>query len=431
MPTETWLPITAGALLVCGAVLSTVCYSLRNFTRSRLAAVCKAQGNVGRLGDVLRLDETVLTVCEILTVCTIVAGTALLAVWKYPDAAQAAGWRPFLDLFVVAAAAGFAVMILPWSLSRVYGERIVYRTWPLVSGMTTVCRPLLLVAWRVDTILHRIAGRRDPEPETVETLTDEIQSVVDEGEREGVLESRAGRMIQRIMELREYDVRAAMTPRTDVVFVPQAATWEEARGIILESGHSRLPVIGESADDVMGILYARDLLQHAGSAEQRQQLADLLRPANFVPETTTIEDLLERMKRERFHIAIVLDEYGGVTGLVTLEDILEEIVGDIADEFDAAEEEQVRHVDDDTIDVDARTHIDDLNEEFDFGLPDEEDYDTIGGFVFSEFGRIPAQGESFTWRNLRLTVLEADQRKVIKLRIEVDRSLVPAHDGGA
>jgi putative hemolysin len=431
MPTETWLPITAGALLVCGAILSTVCYSLRNFTRSRLAAVCKSHGNVERLGEVLRQDETVLAVSEILTASSIVAGTALLAVWRYPDAAQASGWRPLLDLFLIAAAAGFGVMILPWSLSRVYGERIVYRTWPLVSGMTTVCRPLLLIAWRVDTILHRIAGRSDPEPETVETLTDEIQSVVDEGEREGVLETRAGRMIQRIMELREYDVRAAMTPRTDVVFVPQTASWEEARDIILESGHSRLPVVGESADDVLGILYARDMLQHAGPQAGRPSLSELLRPANYVPETTTIEDLLERMKRERFHIAIVLDEYGGLSGLVTLEDILEEIVGDIADEFDEAEEDQVRRVDDDTIDVDARTHIDDLNEEFDFGLPDEEDYDTIGGFVFSEFGRIPAQGESFTWRNLRFTVLEADQRKVIKLRIEVDRSLVPAHDGEA
>ncbi len=428
MPTGNWLPATAGILLACAAILSTVCYSLRNFTRSRLAAVCKSRGNVGRLGEVLRLDETVLTACELLTVAILVAGTVMLAVWRYPDAGRQFEWRTLLDLLGIAAAAGFTVMILPWSISRVYGERVVYRTWPLISSLTAICRPLLQIAWRVDTILHRIAGRSDPEPDTVETLTDEIQSVVDEGEREGVLETRAGRMIQRIMELREYDVRAAMTPRTDVVFVPQSASWDEARSIILESGHSRLPVIGESADDVMGILYARDLLQHAGSSEQRPSLADSLRPANFVPETTTIEDLLERMKRERFHIAIVLDEYGGVTGLVTLEDILEEIVGDIADEFDEAEEEQIRQVDDDTIDVDARVHIDDLNEEFDFGLPDEDDYDTIGGFAFSEFGRIPSEGESFTWRNLRLTVLEADQRKVVKLRIEVDRSLVPAHD---
>ncbi len=286
MPTGNWLPATAGILLACAAILSTVCYSLRNFTRSRLAAVCKSRGNVGRLGEVLRLDETVLTACELLTVAILVAGTVMLAVWRYPDAGRQFEWRTLLDLLGIAAAAGFTVMILPWSISRVYGERVVYRTWPLISSLTAICRPLLQIAWRVDTILHRIAGRSDPEPDTVETLTDEIQSVVDEGEREGVLETRAGRMIQRIMELREYDVRAAMTPRTDVVFVPQSASWDEARSIILESGHSRLPVIGESADDVMGILYARDLLQHAGSqivqVQERLQIGKAVSPASVV-----------------------------------------------------------------------------------------------------------------------------------------------------
>jgi len=144
-----------------------------------------------------------------------------------------------------------------------------------------------------------------------------------------------------------------------------------------------------------------------------------------------VDHLLERMKRERFHIAVVLDEYGGVTGLVTMEDILEEIVGDIEDEFDDARQEQIQRIDDNTTDVDARMRIDDLNDLLDFALPDDADFDTVGGFVFSELGRIPEQGETFAWRNLRFSVLEADKRKIVKLRIQVDRTLVTAAEGEA
>jgi CBS domain containing-hemolysin-like protein len=170
------------------------------------------------------------------------------------------------------------------------------------------------------------------------------------------------------------------------------------------------------------------LLRHLEADGERVQLADIVRVPLYIPETTGIDLLLERMKRERFHLAIALDEYGGVVGLVTLEDILEEIVGDIVDEFDPAEEEPIQRIDERTTELDARVHIDDLNEQFQFGLPEDEDYDTIGGFVFSQLGHVPAANESLTWGPLRLTVLEADQRKIIKLRIEVDESLLAAAD---
>jgi CBS domain containing-hemolysin-like protein len=136
--------------------------------------------------------------------------------------------------------------------------------------------------------------------------------------------------------------------------------------------------------------------------------------------------MLEQMKASRTHVAIVLDEYGGVTGLVTLEDLLEEIVGSIEDEFDERPEEQIHQVDENTIDVDGRVHVDELNEQFAFQLPEDEDFDTVGGFVFSELGRIPAAGEQFRWRDLEFTVLEADKRRIIKLRIHHDRTAVEA-----
>jgi CBS domain containing-hemolysin-like protein len=459
--TETALLILAAVLLAGSLFLSTLCYSLRNFARSRLLALARLRSDEARFGRILKQDETALAACEKLLAGATVLAVVFLAFWRYGGAGAIPWWRPLVDALVLACAAVVGLVILPWSISRVYGESVVFGCWPLTELLTSAARPLAAVARLFDTFMHRVAGRRDPAPETVETFTDEIQSVVDEGEREGLLESRAGRMIQRIMELREYDVRAVMTPRIDMVSVPAGATLEEARRVILESGHSRVPVVGDSPDDIQGILYARDLLEQvaAGASVGRPanttpvgrpaatadhevagpattasppadarhfRLTDIARHPNYVPETTTIDRLLERMKRERFHIAVVLDEYGGVTGLVTMEDILEEIVGDIEDEFDEAQAQQIHRVDDDTTEVDARVHIDELNELFDYALPDDADYDTIGGFVFSELGRIPRRGETFTWRNLRLTVLEADKRTVIKVRIQLDHTLVPA-----
>lgn len=417
--------VVASLLLALSILLAIWCYSLRNFSRSRLADVCRVRSREDRFGEILKHDETALLVCEIMEWATACGGFALLAVWRYWGVAPQ-WWELLVDMLVLVPLAVLLLMILPWSVSRVAGERVLFRSWPLISLCTAMLRPASHVAHRFDTLSHRVAGRQDPVPDTVETLADELQSVVDEGEREGILESRAGRMLQRVMELREDDVRAVMSPRTDIVFVPVDGGLQEARRIILESGHSRLPVIGQSPDDIVGILYARDLLREFGNGSDETTLRDLVHEPCYVPETTTIDDLLERMKRERLHMAIVLDEYGGVVGLVTMEDILEEIVGDIEDEFDEAREEQIHQVDRDTVEVDARVHLDDLNEQFGYELPEDADFDTVGGFVFSELGRIPEPGESFTWRNLRFTVLDADKRKIVLLRIQVDESLVPA-----
>ena len=148
----------------------------------------------------------------------------------------------------------------------------------------------------------------------------------------------------------------------------------------------------------------------------------------YIPETTGIDSLLETMQKEHVHLAIVIDEYGGVAGLVTMEDVLEEIVGDIVDEFDEEEEQMVFELSQDVIEVDARVHIDDLNEQFDYGLPEGKDFDTIGGFVITQLGKVPQVGDSLIWQQLRIDVLESDERKIGKLRLEVDPSLVEELD---
>ncbi|MEZ6058639.1 MAG: hemolysin family protein [Planctomycetaceae bacterium] len=420
--------LIAGCVCLLGSFfLSFSGYCLRNYSRSRLAHLCRVRQLESRFGSVLKLDEDAELATELAYPPLLVLGVGLLAVWRYALVET----RPFSQTMVAvdvlaAVLGGIVVMaMLPWTLSLVCAERFLYRFWPVLWGILWLMQPFMGIAARTSSLFYRIAGRIDPESEKSDVFAEEIQSVVDEGEREGAVESRAGRMIQRVMELRDEDVEAVMTPRTDIVCLPAKATLEEARQLILESGHSRIPLIGDTPDDIQGILYARDLLEHWGNNNgDGVSLAGIAREPFYIPETTNIEKLLEMMQRERLHVAIVLDEYGGVTGLVTMEDLLEEIVGNIDDEFDEAQQEQIEVVDEATINVDARMHLDDLNELYGYDLPEDEDFDTIGGFVFSELGRIPQVGSNFTWRHLDIKVLEADKRKIVKLQIHQERPAV-------
>jgi CBS domain containing-hemolysin-like protein len=421
---QTALSVFAVVCVMVAAAAAFVCYSLRTFSRGRLADLCRRKGNEARFGEILREDVRVLTAWEAVQFASLLIGLAAILPTILDGTAHV--WHAALIVLGLVIATVVLLVALPWSLSRVASESALFTAWPLLMAVARCAHPFVLLAQRLDTLTHRLAGREDPSSATAASIAEEIQSVVDEGHREGLLETRASRMIQRVMVLQEEDVQAVMTPRTEMLCIQKDVSLDDARRLLLEAGHSRVPVIGDSPDDIVGILYAKDLLKYLEVANVRAELADIVRAPLYVPETAGVDLLLERMKQERFHMAIVLDEYGGVVGLVTLEDILEEIVGEIVDEFDPAEEESIQRIDDRTMEVDARVHLDDLNELFEFGLPEDDDYDTIGGFVFSELGHVPARNESLTWRNLRLTVLEADQRRIIKLRIEVDESLVTA-----
>jgi CBS domain containing-hemolysin-like protein len=236
--------------------------------------------------------------------------------------------------------------------------------------------------------------------------------------------------------------------------IPLETPWDEVVETVIDSGHTRVPVYDKTRDDIVGILYSKDLLPelakrglahfaesseqkvpvpfepHAQSAEQKvpvpvssefvpRPLSELLRKPLFVPETKAVDDLLQLFQKSRTHIAVVLDEFAQVSGLVTIEDVLEEIVGEIDDEYDQKTEAQVRKINDDTCEALGRAHVDEINAQMGFTLPEEEDFDTIGGFVFAEFGRVPAAGESITWQNsVRITVLEASRRRVNRVRLE-------------
>lgn len=234
-----------------------------------------------------------------------------------------------------------------------------------------------------------------------------------------MLEEDAREMIEGVMELSDLDVAKAMTPRTDVVMMPLKLDWQEVIEFVIQAGHTRIPVYEETRDNIVGILYAKDLLPVLANGGDRPPLTKVLRKPYFVPETKFLNDLLEEFQKTHNHMAVVLDEYGGVSGLVTIEDVLEEIVGEIADEYDPDVVDEIKVIDEQTLEALGKVHLDELNDRLGLNLPDDGDYDTIGGFVFSQMGRIPTAGETIEWQGVRFEVLEASRRRIERLRIKL------------
>jgi CBS domain containing-hemolysin-like protein len=265
---------------------------------------------------------------------------------------------------------------------------------------------------------------------------EELKLIVERGGNEGVLEAEEEQMIHAVIELGERRVHEVMVPRIDIVGIEADADLEMAVERIVAEGHSRLPAWERSVDDIVGVLYAKDLLPIlARPAEERPTVRSLLRVPVFVPESMSIDDLLHEFQRRKVHLAIVGDEYGGTAGLVTIEDLLEEIVGEIQDEYDE-EEEMVVRLDDDRVRFDGRASVDDLEEiwedlHLDELLEDQDEYDTIGGLVFHRIGGVPQPGDVVKVDGLTLTVESTDGRRVSKVLVTRERPAgEPAEDAG-
>ena len=245
---------------------------------------------------------------------------------------------------------------------------------------------------------------------------DELRLMVEVGEEEGVLEEEEREMIHNVFDLGDTFAREVMVPRIDMVTVEADDAIEGATQVIVQGGFSRIPVYDDSINDIIGVLYAKDLLRVLATGQAPQKIRQLpLRSAYFVPESKRLDDLLHEMQRQRVHMAIVVDEYGAVVGLVTIEDLVEEIIGDIKDEYDR-EEQIFERVSDNEFLVDAKISVDELNDLIDADLP-AEDYDTLGGFVYTQLDKIPAVGDVVTYKDLTITVLGTKGRRVTKVKI--------------
>jgi len=245
---------------------------------------------------------------------------------------------------------------------------------------------------------------------------EEVRRFVNVSEEEGAIKESEKEMIQSVFEFDDIVVKEIMVPRIDMVCISKDASINELVDLAVEKGHSRIPVYEESIDDIIGLIYVKDLLQLLQKGKENLTLEDLIKPIYFIPESKQINKLLKEMQNRREHMAVILDEYGGTSGLITIEDLLEEIVGDIQDEFDL-EDKQINLINNKEILVDARVDLDDLNDILPTPLLDEESYETISGFVLHKLGYLPEEKETIELDGVTIEVEKIDEHRIQKLRI--------------
>ena len=323
-----------------------------------------------------------------------------------------------VGLFAGLILAGIFRQLIPLFISTRNPEATLLFLLPIVRPFIPV---MTFIADPFQRLFDR-SRRKDQVTETGDVVEEEdaggnLQALIDVGEAEGILEEEEGELIHSIIEFGDTRVSEVMTPRPDIVALPADATVREARDVILESKYSRLPVYREQIDNVEGIIYVRDLLQCWANGREDESIKPLVRAVYDIPETKPVAELLEEMQKAHVQLAMVIDEYGGVCGLVTVEDILEEIVGEIEDEDIAGEElEHIVENNDGSYEVLGSTEIGKIERVFDMEIEDD-DFTTIAGLVINESGKVPAAGELLTIRGLEVEVLEADERRIIRLRV--------------
>jgi len=309
--------------------------------------------------------------------------------------------------------------LVPKTLALTFAERFALIVARPIGWLERFLRPIVWFVSQLSNVLVRMLGGRD-RPQGGYLSTEELKILVESGSQAGEIEEEEKEMIHGVIELSETMVHEVMVPRIGIRAVEVADPIDEVLDVIVRAGHSRVPVYQESLDNIVGILYAKDLLPYLKRTEADAPTIDiraLARPATYVPETKAVDELLREMQAGKRHMAIVVDEYGGTAGLVTLEDVVEEIVGEIQDEYDAEQSliEPVSMEGEVAYRVDGRVSIDDLRDLFDLPDADEDDeeaYDTVGGLIVHRVGRIPLPGAEIAFRDLTLRVEAADPRRV-------------------
>lgn len=318
-------------------------------------------------------------------------------------------WWMVGALFVLALGYMLVARIVPHVLSQSYADRISLASLPVIGSLTLIFYafvwPLQFVEERL--LSHALSASDDEGRPSTE---DEIISLIEETDAEE-LEEEEREIIRSVFEFGDTVAREIMTPRIDISGIKDTLRVSECIELVKESRHSRFPVYHENIDDVVGMVHVKDLLRYEAGDKEETLISQLVKRIDFVPETMPLNDLLQLMKKTRSQIVLVVDEYGGTEGLVTMEDVIEELVGEIEDEYDLAEKDFQRRSDG-TIMVQARMPIYELNDELEAKLPESDEYDSLGGYVYSVLGRIPTPGETLDAPGFTLRIQSANQRQI-------------------
>lgn len=306
--------------------------------------------------------------------------------------------------------------ITPKIIAKSSTVEISKRVIRIVYWFTYITRPIVIILMFTSKLIGRIMGV-EVDKDTLMTEQD-IISLVNVGKEEGIIEEDEQEMIHSIVGFGETSAKEVMTPRTAVLAFECSKTIDEIWDEMIENSFSRIPIYEDTIDNIVGVLYIKDIMNAVKEGKTDVAIRDFARPPYFIPETKSIIEILNEFRNLQVHIAIVLDEYGGVVGIVTIEDLIEEIVGEIRDEFDTEEEELVKQIDDKSYEVDAMIDIETLDNELDIHLPESEDYESLGGLIVTMLGKVASVGDEVIRDGVRIKVLELDKLRISKVYIE-------------
>ena len=302
--------------------------------------------------------------------------------------------------------------VIPKGLAARNPEKWALSAAPFVLWLQTALYPLVVT---YEKATRKLFAGKDGQKRSVFKSEEEIKALITVGTEEGVLQQTEEDMLHSVIEFGQTTAKEIMVPRIDMTAVAADATLDSVRAFVLDSGFSRIPVYQGTVDNVVGILYVKDVLLALLDKRGAMQVRDLMREAYFVPESKKLDDLLSDMREKRVHVAVVIDEFGGTAGMLTLEDVIEEIVGDIFDEYDLRTD-PVRQLDPLTAIVDARTHVADVNDALDLDIPEDQGYDTVAGYVYHELGRLGKEGEVVHGPGFDMVVEKVTNRRILRVR---------------
>ena len=326
---------------------------------------------------------------------------------------------------VAVATVGMTIIILifgeitPKIIAKNQSVKIAGVVVSIIYYFAWVLKPIIKILMMISKFIGRLMGI-ELHDEGLMITEEDIISFVNVGEAEGIIEEEEKEMIHSIVGFGETTAKEVMTPRTSMFALEGEDTLDDVWDEIIENGFSRIPVYEDTIDNIIGVLYVKDILSVIKNGKTDVPVKNFVRPGYFVPETKSIIEILQEFRSMKVHIALVLDEYGGIVGLVTIEDLIEEITGEIRDEYDTEEEELIHKIDDNTYEVDGMIDIETLDKELSIGLPESEDYESLGGLIITQIGRVAVVGDEFMLNDVRLKVLEVDKMRVSKVLIELN-----------
>jgi CBS domain containing-hemolysin-like protein len=371
-----------------------------------------------RLARVMAERPRYINLVVLLRIACEAAATVLLVAFLWDDLGLK--WGLVAAAVIMTVVSFVAIGVGPRTLGRQHAYTIALASAVPLQAISVLLTPISRLLILLGNALTPGRGfRNGPFGSEIE-----LREVVDLAQQRGVVADEERRMIQSVFELGDTPAREVMVPRTEMVWIESDKTAGQATSLAVRSGHSRVPVVGENVDDIVGVVYLKDLVQrtyYSTNSGRDTSVADVMRPAVFVPDSKPLDDLLREMQRDRNHMALLVDEYGAIAGLVTIEDVLEEIVGEIADEYDTDEVAPVEELGDNKFRVSARLPIEDVGELYDVEFEDDLDVDTVGGLVALELGRVPLPGAEVVSHGLRL---RAEGRRDHRGRVRIETVLV-------